>query len=459
MGGGQSSTGGSSTTSQPVSPLQVAAGQCFDELADTDQVVTAAAFEHLFSGPAPGFGSRLFKALFGQEKPKVGKPAFVEAFARLLSRDARQSETIVKYLTVFSDGGRVQPLAALTCACKLAIQLSAAGGDDEATVDVSSVHFLEAAAKSVGESSSLTVNDVSEWVQCNMPGLFDALHCWLERAIWSSGSGASDVSAFELPRLVSSSGSPAASDLLGVDGMWLLSTFLPPCYLGHHKAKMASSGAAAATSSTGASAGGQWNLLYNSRDQGLSLNRFKHHVMDYRGPNVCCIRCDRDTVFALGVDGEWRESSTAWGGNECVLAQLRPAVCPLASGPRLLVLNEKTRGIRLGLSVGRDQSRPALTIDESLDKLTVSPPPSSSAGQSREQLTVRAVEVWGCGGADLQDAQRKQKDWDKKQVERRRQVKRPGRWEENPDAMLLEWGGVHTTSNFGVDRKGDEDKE
>ena len=455
--GAQTSNPAENTSSpqSQTSPLHVAVGLCFDDLADSEGAVTAAAFEHLFSGPVAGFGSRLFVALFGKGKPRISKLEFVRAVHKLMSCDSRQLVTIVTYLEVFSDGD-VLVEQVLSCACKLALKLpdtDSASGEEPAP---GNNLYLAAASSTICGSEEnprdLKAASVASWIVDNMPGVFDSVHGWVERAVWSSSAKATDLVPFALPRCVSmSSKASISSELLNEDGIWVLSTLLPPCFLGHHVSKTAAA-TAAPVSSTGASTGGQWNILYNSRDHGLSLNRFKHHVLDYQGPNLCCIRCDQGKVIVIGVDGEWRESSSTWGGPDCMLVQIAPNIQPLASGSKLLLFNEKTRGVRLGLSVGRDMSSPDVHLDENLDKLTL----RSSLARLPENLCVRGIEVWGCGGADLQAAQQRQKEWDKQQVEKRRKVKRPGRWEENPDALLLEWGGVHTTSNFQHERKKDD---
>lgn len=460
--GAQSSSASHSdgTTAAVRTPLHNAAGLCFDDLADSEQAVTAAAFEHLFSGPVPGFGSRLFKVMFGKDKLRASKQEFTTAVHRLVSKDSRQEATYRTYLSVFDEAGRKESdlvAQASTCACRFAWELSRDSSASQSEAGKGPV--IDAISKAVSNSSQddshgPMLSCAVQWTICNMPGLFDSVHCWVERAVWSSSPQAGDSVPFAMPKCVSSSGAAVSSELLTDDAVWLLSTLLPPCYLGHHKAKT-SAAEATSVSLTGASTGGQWNLLYNSQDQGLSLNRFKHHVMDYRGPNICCIRCDHNHTVVLAVDGEWRESSSPWGGPDCVVVQLRPAVQSLVSGSKLFVFNEKTRGIRLGLSVGHDAARPVIHMDESLDKLTL----QASQVNPAETLSVLHIEVWGCGGADLQEAQRKQKEWDKKQVEKRRKVKRPGRWEENPDAALLEWGGVHTTSGFQHDRERDEQRQ
>ena len=55
-------------------------------------------------------------------------------------------------------------------------------------------------------------------------------------------------------------------------------------------------------------------------------------------------------------------------------------------------------------------------------------------------------QVWGCGGVEAVVQQQKWKEWEKREVERRRKVTRESReaWQDNPDRAILEWGGVTT---------------
>ncbi|VDD87946.1 unnamed protein product, partial [Enterobius vermicularis] len=65
----------------------------------------------------------------------------------------------------------------------------------------------------------------------------------------------------------------------------------------------------------------------------------------------------------------------------------------------------------------------------------------------KEMANVAAVEVYGCGGADVFDDQQKQKERQKRQVEKNQKVPLPGNWDDNPDKFLLELGGVYSTAD------------
>lgn len=93
----------------------------------------------------------------------------------------------------------------------------------------------------------------------------------------------------------------------------------------------------------------------------------------------------------------------------------------------------------------------------------------SSLDQARvhegEWMMVQLVEVWGCGGLQARETQQRLKEWEAKEVLRRREVPEQSSmcfiacshtilqinnkqlltaWEDNPDRLLLEMGGVAT---------------
>lgn len=65
-----------------------------------------------------------------------------------------------------------------------------------------------------------------------------------------------------------------------------------------------------------------WTPLYNSDNDGLSVNRFEHHVTDYRGPTVTFLYAEGDRVFCLAIDCAWKQSIHFWGSADATLMQL-----------------------------------------------------------------------------------------------------------------------------------------
>ncbi|XP_020609672.1 restriction of telomere capping protein 5-like [Orbicella faveolata] len=178
-------------------------------------------------------------------------------------------------------------------------------------------------------------------------------------------------------------------------------------------------------------------MLYDSLQHGQSLNRFKHHCMAYRGPTVTLLRLGKEGLIIVAIDVEWRESTSSWGNSDCRVIQVRPKFQVLRAGPNLIFFNERARGLPSGIVLGQT-SRPCVTLDTGL---------SSAKLHYQTDLTpqtISKIEVWGCGGQELKDKQQKQQQWERKQAEKLQKVKRPGRWDENPDKAILEMAGVTT---------------
>ena len=76
------------------------------------------------------------------------------------------------------------------------------------------------------------------------------------------------------------------------------------------------------------------------------------------------------------------------------------------------------------------------------------------------QQNIRAIEVWGCSSGRALDQQQSQKNWEEREANKGRIVSREaafgggGRgkgaragWQDNPDRLLLEMGGITTEHN------------
>lgn len=67
-----------------------------------------------------------------------------------------------------------------------------------------------------------------------------------------------------------------------------------------------------------------WALLYDSREHGLGMNRFLHHVLSYKGPTLVLMRSEEGHVFCIGSPCEWKESHQYWGTPESCVIKLLP---------------------------------------------------------------------------------------------------------------------------------------
>lgn len=132
-----------------------------------------------------------------------------------------------------------------------------------------------------------------------------------------------------------------------------------------------------------------------------------------------------------------------------------------AGGAKLVSFNEKQRGFPNGLRVMSSQQHQYCLFEmkSSFEKARV---------HGGEWMKVQLVEVWGCGGQEAKQTQQRIKEWEAKEVIRRREVnllafllemcflfiaiiimqinnkQLLSVWEDNPDRYLLEMGGIET---------------
>lgn len=133
-----------------------------------------------------------------------------------------------------------------------------------------------------------------------------------------------------------------------------------------------------------------WTLLYNSDNDGLSLNRFEHHVMGYRGPTVTFLYGEGNRIFCLAVDQPWKESIHFWGSLNTIVLQLVPEYRVLDRGEKMMFYNTTARGYPFGIQIGTDHKHLCLEIDKEFSRLSYRKIP----------YRLEAVQVWGCGSTE-----------------------------------------------------------
>lgn len=232
--------------------------------------------------------------------------------------------------------------------------------------------------------------------------------------------------------------------LLPLSEAWLLAGALPPMYskptsiqspLNSSSSNLASQVFMAKLLSMMPS---HWTLLYDSRQDGASTNRFLHHVLGYRGPNLVLFRCDDDLLFCVANPAEWRETHLYYGTEDSCCLQLLPKFVMLEQKPKSLYLNTHIRGYPKGLRAGSDPRKPILIVDEHFEKLE----------HRGLQHKIYSIEVWGCGNLQQREVQLDIKNWQIKEAERQRTVKMTAAdWMDHPDRYLLELGGRKNYNN------------
>lgn len=176
-----------------------------------------------------------------------------------------------------------------------------------------------------------------------------------------------------------------------------------------------------------------WILLYNSENDGLSINRFQYHVFGYRSPTMMFITAEGGNLFCLACDIDWRDSKHFWGGENCLCMQLTPEYKIIESGAKIMYFNISSRGFPTGIQVGKDSTNRALTLDLNLTLVTYRMIP----------YKLQSIEVWGCGTCEAKEAQTELKKREIRDVENRRKVKlNSSDWLDNPDRYLIELAGT-----------------
>ncbi|XP_058833381.1 uncharacterized protein LOC131691184 isoform X2 [Topomyia yanbarensis] len=284
--------------------------------------------------------------------------------------------------------------------------------------------------------SAINAGEASYGLELQTPILEKGSPCFMNNDTTSANSG-EPLSQRERDRI------SMQQPLLPISEAWLLASSLPPCY-----SKPQSIQSPLNSSSNLASqvfmakllsmVPSHWTMLYDSRQDGAGTNRFLHHVLGYRGPNLILFRCDDDLLFCVANPNEWRETHLYYGPDDSCCLQLLPKFVMLEKKPKSLYLNTHIRGYPKGLRAGSDPRKPILIVDEHFEKLE----------HRGLQHKILSIEVWGCGDLQQREIQLDIKKWQIKEAERQRTVKMTAAdWMDHPDRYLLELGGRQNYNN------------
>ncbi|KJE94914.1 hypothetical protein CAOG_05456 [Capsaspora owczarzaki ATCC 30864] len=224
----------------------------------------------------------------------------------------------------------------------------------------------------------------------------------------------------------------------------------------------------------------EWKRLYDSELNGVSMNRLHHHVTGYTSPTLTIVYLTSGETIAIATDAEWQDAASGWGGEKVRFVELLPQahVCcawpatkkvatgqPKNTSPAGSVyFNDKFRGQRHGFGLGFPVQTGAGSTVSSVatgfvawvqeDLRTASRrypcmmcygPSMLAKGETSHR--VERIEIWGCGGKKADREQAVLKAWIQSEIERRRAVPMPGKWEENVDKLLLEMVDAKATAH------------
>lgn len=412
MMGNNSTSQSSIPDSLKISPYFKFLSKFFQDIStiikDGSRIVAISKFKEVFADENVSIVELLYKYFIVIATDHVchemQKVSFISGFDKLLKLEYGSQDMAAFYIEVFSDGKvelTVKDITAILCGVH-SVQLK----QERNLLPESDTHF-EALAKSLFCKGADLVNRnecVNQVFQL-WPRLFNHVHSWILRSLSKHG-GSNDIVLHKHDctriHLLSSS---ASHDILDPIALWLLSVSIPTLYLKSsrenekkHEEYFTS----------------ELRKLYDSNEHGLSHNRFKHHCFSYRGPTLMAILLGNDVTLVLAFDVEWRESTKCFGDTATRLYQVSPQFKVL-SEKNIVLFNERSRGLPVGLILGNNPSKPQVSL---LDGLT-----SAKLGYlGGEETSVQKIQVWGCAGARAETAQKQQQNWEKRQAEQLQKV-------------------------------------
>ncbi|XP_014771795.1 uncharacterized protein LOC106870288 isoform X1 [Octopus bimaculoides] len=414
-------------------------------------VLSRKAFENTFHGPLKLFGKILYTQMQDGhvEKDLITKEQFVKAGKEILNLHEVNDQKKY-YFRLFALGKDVltkDDSRDLVVVCyALALSLSSIPYSQFAN----SEGCLEAMVNSMfGIQESISYEDFERWMEKHCPHLFSSVHEWVLCILTGSKSHTEEVTTAvpELDHILK------GHYLINKTVLWCMTISLPGVYITIPKpTDLRTQPSAYAFVSSSVQDLLQkarlphcqtWNLLYNSNDHGLSMNRFSHHVSSYKGSCVTLLSFEAKNLYCIASDCGWREGSRRYGNDQCLLIQLLPIYRVMQAGPNMLLWNEHNREMKKGIQIGRDAKSLILEIPSEFDSIK----------HYGVTCKLHRVEVWGCGGPGALEAQIKQKQWEIKDTQKHRTKKftlhqKSESWEDNPDKQLLEWGGISTNHSY-----------
>jgi len=426
----------------------------------------------------------LFRLMASLEEPPVPADGGVVTFRGFLFAVARcckvgrreRAETILALY-----GGAELSEAQLGRAMHDALVAVRAGAPAEAATDESLSAALADARLGLPDGAGLRAEAWLDWTSAQLPALSLVLElhilehlCAVGRAAEaaakrggaaaSSGGGAprlelgAALEAVQEPLLVPAEGQEEGHELLTPTHGWLLALALGPAAAGEAR---------------------EWRCLYASRSHGLSMNRFAHHAAGYSGPTLLLVLTEADELFGAALDAPLKPSdkfsSAGNGGFLFTLAPRFHVYRPTAIAKNYVLYNPPQQGAlrtEVYLHGGSDAppelvgfggqtARLRMSLEDDLNQLrwhrsctTYAMHPRDDGAPPEGVRRVRAVELWGCGGADADKVQRELRERRVRDGARAGKVDRAAmfgmgggsdwRDENNPDRLILESAGAHT---------------
>ncbi|XP_041347657.1 uncharacterized protein LOC121367505 [Gigantopelta aegis] len=400
--------------------------------------ISQSTFENVFHGPLHKFGKLMYRQMLNghSNRDRITKEQFVKAGKEIL-KTFNESDQQKYYFKLFAAGKDVltQEDALLMIQVSYALTLSASKFPYTKS-DRDDRVFTAMVTSMFGIAEELNYESFVSWLKWNCPHMFCGVHNWVY-LILTGSTLPSELETAPVPQL---EGFVDGRYCLSMGMLWAMSATLPAAYT-HGQTSETPANNPLITSYhlimklARLSRCQSWTMLYNSSDHGLSMNRFTHHVTSYHGPSIMLVSFEGRNLYCVANDTGWRDGPDKYGGEECMLLQISPVYRVIQSGEKMMLWNVHTRGLPMGIQIGKMSSSIVLSIPHEFD----------SVSHYGVACTLNKVEVWGCGGSSAKDAQTKQKQWEAKDVQRCAQRKlnlESKDWNENPDKQILDWAGI-----------------
>eukprot|EP00900_Chrysochromulina_parva_P021997 jgi/Chrpa1/4430/Chrysochromulina_OHIO_Genome00007670-RA len=244
-----------------------------------------------------------------------------------------------------------------------------------------------------------------------------------------------------------------------------------------------------------------WRCVYASEVMGLSMNRFSHHADGYAGPTLLLVLTDAAEVFGAYIDSALKGSDKYFGSPSCLLFTLAPTFHvyrPTGLAKNFALYNPPQKGqlattsylskssgppVPEVLGFGGQTARFRMVLEDDMKVLRwhasdttygAHPAPGGAPAEGVRHVralrssfgAVRALELWGCGGADADKVLRELRSRRVRDASRAGKVDRGAmfglgkgndwRSEDNPDRMILETAGAHTFYSHQLEKLPDE---
>lgn len=418
----------------------------FEKLSQNGMFIKKEHFERHFEGPTEGLSKNLFRHVCGSSQAQSTEnhhkfvqqqnmQSFIKNAHDLLEQAYKVKDAQIRFYFELFTGQDAQTtlkeiMMLLRESCLYALAL--VEQEHQYPVAADDIVITSLAKSCVVEHSSVCKDKFCDWALDLNPKVFSGLEAWLHEKF----TGSIQKGHFQMLPMPNTSISDNSFSILTPSLLWYLCCVLPICYTRLEKSHSLSTMAEDSTDGDDSN-DYTWSLLYDSNEHGLSLNRFKKKCLNYKSPTVLLIQFESGMILVLAVDESWRDSSEKFGGAYCALLEIVPDCSSIIESQKIVYLRETARSAPTGLLIGQSFP-PKVQINTDLSSAEL------IYKDSRKEDIVK-IEVWGCGGVLAAAAQKEQLKWDKKELEKIRKVKRPGRWEENVDKQILDMAGVKTS--------------